>query len=188
MKSFISFFLCLTAAMGWSLPIQGHHAAVARLRVAGGGGGSAAWVDSMVTAGTTAYPYPEYPMLMPVTADQSGNVTKVRLWVSDWTATVNVKVGLYDNGRNLLQQATHSLTASGWMEVTITSTAVVSGTQYRVGAVMATAGNANFGHTSGHASGSSDLNFSSNYAGSMENPFTTSANTVKYPVGLYITP
>ena len=39
MKSIITFFLCLTAALGWSLPIQSHHAAVARLRVAGGGGG-----------------------------------------------------------------------------------------------------------------------------------------------------
>lgn len=39
MKSIITFILCLTAALGWSLPIQIHHAAVARLRVAGGGGG-----------------------------------------------------------------------------------------------------------------------------------------------------
>ena len=40
MKSIITFLLCLTAALGWSLPIQSHHAAVARLRAAGGGGGS----------------------------------------------------------------------------------------------------------------------------------------------------
>ncbi len=39
MKSIITFFLCLTAALGWSLPIQSHHAAVARLRVAAPGGG-----------------------------------------------------------------------------------------------------------------------------------------------------
>lgn len=40
MKSIITFFLCLTAALGWSLPLQGYHAAVARKKAAGGGGGS----------------------------------------------------------------------------------------------------------------------------------------------------
>ena len=44
MKSIITFLLCLTAALGWSLPIQSHHAAVARLRVAGGGGGGPTFI------------------------------------------------------------------------------------------------------------------------------------------------
>ena len=37
MKKLITFLLCLTASLGWSLPIQSHHAAVARLRLAPSG-------------------------------------------------------------------------------------------------------------------------------------------------------
>lgn len=189
MKSIILILLWGWLAVGFAAPVQSHHAALARKKAAAGGSG-AAWIDSM-DPGTvdTADVYGEYPKLAPITADQTGNVTKVRIWIANYySGGSTLKAGLYDSSRNLLSSGSVTIGAAGWLEVPITSQAVTASTVYRVGWVFQTPGSANGAHLSGGAANSSDINFSGSYAASMENPFTAGGTTFRFPVGIYITP
>lgn len=99
------------------------------------GGGSGTWHDLTSFAGTDASEDlgdDAYLVWFPWTGPANGNATKFRFKVGAYTANTNVKIGLYSIGGSLLVSgATASpVTATGTYEITIASTAVVSGTSY----------------------------------------------------------
>lgn len=57
----------------------------------------------------------------------AGNVTKLAAYKTTHTTGRNLRIGLYDNSRNLIVQGTITCTATGWNEVSVTPTAVSAG-------------------------------------------------------------
>ena len=134
MKSFITFFLCLTAAMGWGLPIQSHHAAVARLRVAGGGGGGPIdWIAGITGGFSTGGSGGERGMSLTVGASNV-TVTHLAAWITAGTYADTV-VKIRSDASTVLGSVTVPISgatvgAYRWVELSPHLTLTASGTYY----------------------------------------------------------
>jgi hypothetical protein len=157
-----------------------------------GGGGSPAWVDSVAVGSLTAGYAPAPDVVIgssALVADQSGNVTKLRAYNYSGTATT-LKIALYDASFNLIVGANWTGSAGvGWVEVSVTPSAVTASTSYRIFAVSGLT-DFTFGY---QASQPAD---SGRFEGAVyhyttwgpPNPISVASDTSRWALGMYIEP
>lgn len=105
-------------------------------------GASSAWYDS-TTLGATSEDgalSDGFTVGTIVTPGQSGNVTKLRIWIVNSGSSLGVmKMGLFVDATGALvtsgSYTTGTAPGGDWVEVTVTPAAVTSGTAYRIGFV-----------------------------------------------------
>lgn len=165
--------------------IQPFHSVVARKRA--GGGGSPEWYDAIAPGSTNANDaLTGYPKIQLVTAGQSGDCTKVRIYIVELVFGGDAKGALYDASRNRLSTGAGVALAVGWNEIPITPVAVTGSTNYYVGFVETnnTAGQVRYLNSSGN----SHADFGGTYAGGMPDPFPDAQLSYTYAAGMYIEP
>jgi hypothetical protein len=137
MRSTILLLLALTvSAFGQAFP--GTAAYQAAFLKPAAGGGSPDWYDSVVSGITDANQSisdPGFNFAAVVVPSQSGNATKLRVYIQNADFDPNIKVALYSATSNLLANASSTLSDASTpysKEINITSTAVAGGATYLV--------------------------------------------------------
>jgi hypothetical protein len=137
MRSTILLFLALAvSAFGQAFPGSAPYQAAFLKSTAAGG--SPAWYDSVASGSTDANQAvsdPGFNFAAVVTVGQTGNATKLRVYIQNADFDPAIKVALYSASSNLLANASSTLSDGSVpysKEITISSTAVTSGTPYLV--------------------------------------------------------
>ncbi len=164
-------------------------ASVARKRSGGTPPPVGAWTDNMDPSTTdTSNPFVSNATTQNITAGQSGDCTKVRIYFDVFFGSTSIKAALYDSSGNLLSSSgIETVLGTGYMEIPITSQAVTSGTGYRVGWCLS-AGGLGGKYLASQPSGTSRIDFGLSYAAFPSDPDAGSSLTFQFPVGMFITP
>lgn len=154
-----------------------------------GGGGSPAWIDVITIPDATTDGVSDQAILLfqKITFSSGGTVSKLRVYSSQDLVGGNIKIALYDSGKNLLQSGTSSWpinVAGQYTEVTITPQ-VVTATDYYIGWDSDGA----FQTWRYNTSGGTCLYKFSSYAAFPVNPIAEDGSLVRqYVVSAYLTP
>ena len=157
-------------------------------------GGSPTWYDSIASGDTDANQNisdSSYAFSAPVTVGQSGNATKLRVYIQNADFDPGTKISLYNASSNLLATVTSTLSDASVpysKEVTITSTAVTSGNVYLV-AISCQAGTAEVQYRYKTGTGGTHIDEIA-YASAPSDPYATSFDTGAgaISVGIYVEP
>jgi hypothetical protein len=191
MRSLILFFALTVSVFGQAFP--GTAAYQAAFLKPAAGGGAAQWYQSVASGDTdTTQNLNDSANFWAgvVTVGQSGNATKLRVYVINADFNPECKIALYDASSNLLASVTSTLTDALTpyeKEVTISPTAVTSGSVYLV-AIGANAGATDVQFRYQAGTGTRYLDITS-YASQPSSPYEAAgAASGAISVGIYIEP
>ena len=152
---------------------------------------SAVWYDAISPGSTdTTNSLNDASQAQPVIAGQSGNCTKLRIYLAFGNGAP-LKMALYNSSFALLRSNTIADVGSVsdvWVEVTITSQAVTSGNTYWIASMSTASPKVQGRYLSGQPAGTSRIEFGTTYAAFPPDPFPAGDWTVTQCVGMYIEP
>lgn len=155
-----------------------------------GGGGGAAWSESVASTDSTDTLDPDLSRGGPIVAGQSGTCTKLGFELVGWSSSVNVKIAALDASGVPLSSETVTIGSdpgNGLYQITLsTPFSVTSGTTYNVQVVSSTTQNI-LRYLASQPSGSGKY-ASTTYAGFPDNPTTLNNHPSAWRVSMYIVP